>query len=128
MPERRRAVAAVRAVAVAPSAPAPAKPAGKRCLPVSQTLSRLRAKGKVRGCVNVCRMSVPVRVRILTEPLVCREQTAFIPYITAGDPDLTTTAEALRLLDACGADVIELGMPFSDPNADGPIIQARTPS
>jgi indole-3-glycerol-phosphate lyase len=51
-------------------------------------------------------------------------QTAFIPYITAGDPDLATTAEALRLLDACGADVIELGVPFSDTYADGPIIQA----
>jgi indole-3-glycerol-phosphate lyase len=51
-------------------------------------------------------------------------QTAFIPYITAGDPDLETTAEALRLLDACGAGVIELGMPFSDPYVDGPIIQA----
>jgi indole-3-glycerol-phosphate lyase len=51
-------------------------------------------------------------------------QTAFIPYITAGDPDLATTAEALRFLDACGADVIELGVPFSDPYADGPVIQA----
>jgi tryptophan synthase alpha subunit len=51
-------------------------------------------------------------------------QTALIPYITAGDPDLETTAEALRLLDACGADVIELGVPFSDPYADGPIIRA----
>jgi indole-3-glycerol-phosphate lyase len=51
-------------------------------------------------------------------------QTAFIPYITAGDPDLATTAEALRLLDACGADVIELGVPFTDTYADGSIIQA----
>uniref|UniRef100_J3LTQ4 Uncharacterized protein n=1 Tax=Oryza brachyantha TaxID=4533 RepID=J3LTQ4_ORYBR len=51
-------------------------------------------------------------------------QTAFIPYLTAGDPDMETTAEALRLLDACGADVIELGVPFSDPYADGPVIQA----
>lgn len=51
-------------------------------------------------------------------------QTAFIPYITAGDPDLATTADALRLLDACGADVIELGTPFSDPYADGPVIRA----
>lgn len=51
-------------------------------------------------------------------------QTAFIPYITAGDPDLATTAEALRLLDTLGADVIEVGMPFSDPYADGPVIQA----
>jgi indole-3-glycerol-phosphate lyase len=54
------------------------------------------------------------------------EQTAFIPYITAGDPDLATTAAALRLLDACGADVIELGVPCSDPYADGPVIQAST--
>ncbi|KAK1643403.1 hypothetical protein QYE76_061208 [Lolium multiflorum] len=51
-------------------------------------------------------------------------QTAFIPYITAGDPDLATTAHALKLLDACGADVIEVGMPSSDPYIDGPVIQA----
>ncbi|KAL5218670.1 hypothetical protein ABZP36_019354 [Zizania latifolia] len=68
----------------------------ERRLSVSQTMSRLKEKGK----------------------------TAFIPYITAGDPDLETTAEALRLLDSCGADVIELGVPFSDPYADGPVLQA----
>ncbi|WVZ60883.1 hypothetical protein U9M48_010843 [Paspalum notatum var. saurae] len=99
---RRKATAVVRVVAgaAAPSVPvpAPAMPAGigKRRLSVSQTMSRLKAQGKA----------------------------AFIPYITAGDPDLATTAEALRLLDACGADVIELGVPFSDPYADGPVIQA----
>lgn len=49
---------------------------------------------------------------------------AFIPYITAGDPDLATTAEALKVLDACGSDIIELGVPYSDPLADGPVIQA----
>ncbi|XP_040868518.1 tryptophan synthase alpha chain isoform X1 [Glycine max] len=49
---------------------------------------------------------------------------AFIPYITAGDPDLSTTAEALKLLDSCGSDIIELGIPYSDPLADGPVIQA----
>uniref|UniRef100_A0ACD5WBD5 Uncharacterized protein n=1 Tax=Avena sativa TaxID=4498 RepID=A0ACD5WBD5_AVESA len=70
--------------------------ANKRALSVAQTLSRIKEQGK----------------------------TALIPYITAGDPDLATTAEALRLLDACGADVIELGIPFSDPYADGPILQA----
>lgn len=51
---------------------------------------------------------------------------AFIPFITAGDPDLATTAEALRRLDAAGADVIELGVPYSDPLADGPVIQAAS--
>lgn len=49
---------------------------------------------------------------------------ALIPYITAGDPDMNTTAEAMRLLDACGVDIIELGVPYSDPLADGPVIQA----
>jgi tryptophan synthase alpha chain len=48
---------------------------------------------------------------------------AFIPYITAGDPDLSTTAEALKVLDSCGSDIIELGVPYSDPLADGPVIQ-----
>lgn len=49
---------------------------------------------------------------------------AFIPFIVAGDPDLATTAKALKVLDACGSDVIELGVPYSDPLADGPVIQA----
>lgn len=53
-----------------------------------------------------------------------RHECALIPFITAGDPDLATTAEALRVLDAAGADIIELGVPYSDPLADGPTIQA----
>ncbi|KAF9590646.1 hypothetical protein IFM89_035964, partial [Coptis chinensis] len=48
----------------------------------------------------------------------------FIPYVVAGDPDLSTTAEALKVLDSCGSDVIELAIPFSNPIADGPVIQA----
>lgn len=53
-----------------------------------------------------------------------RQQCALIPFITAGDPNLETTAEALRILDRNGADFIELGVPYSDPLADGPVIQA----
>ncbi|HXG67747.1 MAG TPA: tryptophan synthase subunit alpha [Blastocatellia bacterium] len=48
---------------------------------------------------------------------------AFIPYITAGDPDLDTTARLILELERGGADIIELGVPFSDPMADGPVIQ-----
>jgi tryptophan synthase alpha chain len=48
---------------------------------------------------------------------------AFIPYITAGDPDLATTEQLLIALAEAGADIIELGVPFSDPMADGPVIQ-----
>jgi tryptophan synthase alpha chain len=51
-------------------------------------------------------------------------QSAFIPFLTAGDPDLDTTLEVLRKAEAAGADLIELGFPFSDPIADGPTIQA----
>lgn len=47
-----------------------------------------------------------------------------VPYITAGDPDLDTTLALMHTLVESGADVIELGIPFSDPMADGPVIQA----
>ncbi len=48
---------------------------------------------------------------------------AFIPFITCGDPDLDTTKEIIRAMAANGADLIELGIPFSDPTAEGPVIQ-----
>lgn len=48
---------------------------------------------------------------------------AFIPYLTGGDPDLTTAAELLGALVDAGADIIEIGVPFSDPIADGPVNQ-----
>ncbi|MBD2178733.1 tryptophan synthase subunit alpha [Pseudanabaena sp. FACHB-1998] len=58
------------------------------------------------------------------EELRAKGQAALIPFITAGDPSLETTAKALRVLDQNGADLIELGVPYSDPLADGPVIQA----
>lgn len=48
---------------------------------------------------------------------------AFIPFITCGDPDLETTASVVRAAVAAGASLIELGIPFSDPTAEGPVIQ-----
>lgn len=51
---------------------------------------------------------------------------AFIPFITCGDPDLETTKELIRQAAANGADLIELGIPFSDPTAEGPVIQAAS--
>jgi tryptophan synthase alpha chain len=53
-----------------------------------------------------------------------RGECALIPFLTAGDPDLATTARALRVLARSGADLIELGVPYADPLADGPVIQA----
>jgi tryptophan synthase alpha chain len=49
-----------------------------------------------------------------------------VTYVTAGDPDLARTAEILKALDRSGADVLEVGVPFSDPLADGPVIQRAT--
>ncbi len=48
---------------------------------------------------------------------------AFIPFITCGDPDLETTRRIVEAAAAAGADLIELGIPFSDPTAEGPVIQ-----
>ena len=52
------------------------------------------------------------------------EGKAFIPFVTCGDPDLETTAKVVRAMAEAGADLIELGIPFSDPTAEGPVIQA----
>ena len=55
-----------------------------------------------------------------------RGQAALIPFIVAGDPDLETTEALVLKMAESGADIIELGVPFSDPIADGPIIQAAS--
>lgn len=53
-----------------------------------------------------------------------RGRKALMPFVTAGDPDLDFTAAVLRRLVACGASLCEVGIPYSDPIADGPVIQA----
>ena len=52
-----------------------------------------------------------------------RHSAALIPFLTAGDPDLETTGELMRVVADSGADLLELGVPFSDPTADGPVLQ-----
>ena len=51
-------------------------------------------------------------------------ETGFIPFLTAGDPTISATADIIVDLDKRGADIVELGFPYSDPIADGPVIQA----
>lgn len=63
------------------------------------------------------------RIQKKFEELKREGRKAFLPYITAGDPDLQTTEELILGLEQNGADIIELGVPFSDPMADGPVIQ-----
>lgn len=63
------------------------------------------------------------RIATTFQRLKTEGRRAFIPYLTAGDPNLETTADLLGALADGGADIIELGVPFSDPMADGPVIQ-----
>ncbi|WP_341675180.1 tryptophan synthase subunit alpha [Niveibacterium sp. SC-1] len=63
------------------------------------------------------------RIQSVFERLKSEGRTALIPYIAAGDPDPATTLPLMHALVEAGADVIELGVPFSDPMADGPTIQ-----
>ncbi len=55
-----------------------------------------------------------------------KKKKAFIPFITSGDPNLKTTEELVLSFEQAGADIVELGVPFSDPLADGPTIQASS--
>lgn len=66
------------------------------------------------------------RIETVFKQLRQRREKALVTYITAGDPDTATTAALLKCLVDSGADIIELGVPFSDPMADGPTIQAAS--
>jgi len=66
--------------------------------------------------------STPIQQRF--QKLQSEGRCALMPFLMAGDPDLTQTRSTLLALEAAGADMIELGIPYSDPLADGPVIQA----
>src|SRR5688572_25730735 len=63
------------------------------------------------------------RIAATFEALKRDDKQGFIPFIVSGDPDLATTRDLILELARAGASVIELGVPFSDPMADGPVIQ-----
>ena len=63
------------------------------------------------------------RLQTRFDELKQQNRAALVTFITAGDPDYATSLQILKGLPAAGADVIELGMPFTDPMADGPAIQ-----
>src|SRR5262245_25752999 len=70
-----------------------------------------------------CRMT---RISDTFARLRAQHRPGLVTYTTAGDPDLSRSAEILQALDRAGADVLEVGVPFSDPLADGPVIQRAT--
>src|SRR6202023_4430819 len=68
-------------------------------------------------------MASATRIKRKFRELRARGEAALIPYIVAGDPDMDTTRKLVLELEARGADLVELGVPFSDPMADGPANQ-----
>ena len=71
-------------------------------------------------------MSAGTRIEARFADLKAQDRAALVTFVTAGDPGYDTSLELLRALPGTGADVIELGMPFTDPMADGPAIQASS--
>ena len=69
-------------------------------------------------------MGNPSRIDLAFKRLHAEKRAAFIPFFAAGYPDLATTSALIESSGAAGADIIEIGVPFSDPIADGPVIQA----
>jgi len=63
------------------------------------------------------------RIDAVFRSLRAAHRAALIPFLTAGDPDVDTTRELMRVAVDSGADLLELGVPFSDPTADGPVLQ-----
>jgi len=63
------------------------------------------------------------RIEKLFKKLKTQNKKAFIPYIMAGDPSIEKTKEIVLMFEECGADIVEIGVPFTDPLADGPTIQ-----
>jgi len=86
---------------------------------LAETFARLRGQGRAAG-----RPDEPALAG--RSARADRPGTGLVTYITAGDPDLERTGGILRALDRGGADVLEVGVPFSDPLADGPVIQRAT--
>ncbi len=91
--------------------------------------SRQQESGSVPGSALSTQYSAlngVARIREAFARAKAEGRTAFIPYITVGHPDRETVAAVVPALVGAGADIIELGVPFSDPLADGPVIQRST--
>ncbi len=67
---------------------------------------------------------IPSKIDAAFQRLKAEKRAAFIPFYAAGDPDLATSEALVRAAAEHGADIVEIGVPFSDPIADGPVIQA----
>lgn len=85
--------------------------------------SKVRSDADVRSTPKEASAACPGRIAARFEALRRSGERALIPFLTAGDPDLETTEALVLAMAEAGADLIELGVPFSDPTAEGPTIQ-----
>lgn len=77
----------------------------------------------MRGCILFTLRPLMNRLQTTFDNLRAKGERAFLPFVTCGDPDLDTTRDLILAYAEAGADVIEIGIPFTDPLADGPTIQ-----
>ena len=80
--------------------------------------------GRIPSFLPPCRIPALSRIDAVFARLRSQKKKGLVAYITGGDPSLKGTLEVIHVLEASGVDMLELGIPFSDPLADGPIIQA----
>ncbi len=87
-----------------------------------------RANKKTKRCATLgtCEARGALRIEGIYDELKKKNEKALITFITAGDPSIEVTEKLIFKMEASGADIIELGIPFSDPMADGPTIQASS--
>ena len=90
--------------------------------PLAIAIGKMKADDTLQSSAS----TTPTRIEARFAQLKAEKRPALVTFISAGDPDLATSEKILAGLAASGSDVIELGMPFSDPMADGPAIQASS--
>jgi len=95
----------------------------KKKNPIKTKGSRVTKRCAVEG---VCSERGALRIEGVYDELAKKNEKALITFITAGDPSIEVTEKLIFKMEASGADIIELGIPFSDPMADGPTIQASS--
>ncbi len=82
------------------------------------------AASRSAAFITCLAITVPTRIEQTFSKLRAARQMAFMPFVTAGDPNMDVTCDLIRELASRGVDLIEVGFPYSDPIADGPVIQS----
>ena len=99
-----------------------------QCPPGRDARAQTQRVAQLNASNEIDRHAMTTRIDRRFAELKAQGRAALVTFLTAGDPDPETSLAILQALPAAGADVIELGMPFTDPMADGPAIQMSSPA